>query len=608
MQTVLYGLELRRFFGDQETGIPFSVTVDELAGVWYCSPRYAKLIVRSLCREGWIEWQAGRGRGHKSLLTLRKDTDELLLGEVKQRMEQGEVKEAMELLGRFGGPAVKDRFMEWMSEGIGFSTREVSDSLQETLRLPVYRSILTQDPALVYYAFDCHLARQVFNTLVEYDEERRTIVPGIAHAWECRSGAREWTFHLRKNVLFHHGRELTSADVLFTLNRLRLNAQRYAAGWMFRDIEQLEARDRKTVRISLGQPNYLFLKFLSTIGAAIVPEDAVCRDEAQFARMPVGTGPFRWVRRTDGLGVLEAFPPHFRGRPHLDRVEVLIFPEAAAGRLKEPDWTSIMTSHGETSGAQREALRQEGDQWQHMETRFSCCSLLVFNQAKSGPQRDPLFREAFRYLLDREALIDDLGGDRICPAEGFHAQDEGAYAGKPLSGGSPKTRRDILSLLERSGCQGETLELATYPYHEADARWIQARAASFGVSVEVVIRSTAEWADHASLPPADCQLYGIVLGSDEVRELGLYLQRNYFASLWDSRSAEEIRRETAAILREPEESGRRAGLAALERRVRQSHDIVFLVHKTTNAAYHQSVHGVKINSYGWIDFFDIWFY
>ncbi|MFF2155158.1 ABC transporter substrate-binding protein [Paenibacillus chitinolyticus] len=605
MQTVLPFLELRLFFRDREPHQPFPVTVDELAGIWHCTPRYVKLIVRALCERGWIDWQPGRGRGNKSKLTLVLDSDELLLEEVRRRTEQGEVHEAMELMNRFGGPAVKDRFMDWISEGIGFSTAGVPDSPQETLCMPIFRSITTLDPGLVYYAFDCHMARQLFNTLVEYDEEQRLVIPCIAHSWESGADAREWTFYLRKNVLFHHGRELTADDVMFTLNRLRHDPGRYDSGWMFRDIEQIDAPDRKTVVIRLREPNYLFLRFLCTIAAAIVPEDVVRRDEAAFAEMPVGTGPFRIVSRNQGRCVLEAFPAHFRGRAHLDRVEVLIFPPEESGRLKEPDWTSIMTSHGETSGARREALVSGGGGWRNMETIFNCSSMLVFNQSKKGPHNHPLFREALHHIIDREALIADLKGERLCPAQGFHPhEDMGKRAGTyyPV-----KRRSEIETLLEQSGYAGEVLELVTYSYHEEDARWIQDRARSFGVYIEIRVRNAEEWSDRASLQRYDCQLYGIVLGGDEVRELEVYLQNNFFAALWDNATEEIVRLETAAILREPVEAARKERFAGLERWVRQTHAVMFLVHKKSNTAFHQSVRGVKINSYGLVDFHHIWF-
>ncbi|WP_431809768.1 hypothetical protein [Brevibacillus agri] len=46
--TVLYFLKLRQFFQQEATAKPFPVTIEKLSGLWHCTPRNAKLIVRKL--------------------------------------------------------------------------------------------------------------------------------------------------------------------------------------------------------------------------------------------------------------------------------------------------------------------------------------------------------------------------------------------------------------------------------------------------------------------------------------------------------------------------------------------------------------------------------
>ncbi len=311
MVTVLHFLELRSFFHQEELRKPFPVTIEKLAGIWHCTPRYAKLIVRKLVELEWVEWKAGRGRGNVSVMTLHADSDEILLAEVKLQIDKGDVKEAMELMNRYGKADVKDQIMDWLSEGMGFLRHSVSNRSQDIMRFPVYRTIVTLDPGHAYYHFDAHLAGQIFNTLVHYDQNSRSILPSIAHSWESSPDAKQWTFYLKKNVLFHHGRELTAHDVVFSLNRLRFHPDTYEASWMFRDIELIEAMDQRTVRILLKEPNYLLMRLLATIPSSIVPEEIVRQDEKGFGEKPMGTGPFQLTRLDEGICILEAFPAHF---------------------------------------------------------------------------------------------------------------------------------------------------------------------------------------------------------------------------------------------------------------------------------------------------------
>ncbi|MET3292937.1 UNVERIFIED_CONTAM: SgrR family transcriptional regulator [Brevibacillus sp. OAP136] len=602
VQTVLHFLELHHCLRHHEINTPIKITVEKLAGVWHCTPRYVKAMIRKLCELGWIEWQAGVGRGNHSVLTLCIDSDGILQDEVKERMERGDVKDAMELMSRFGGASVKEHVMSWLSEGMGFTTKTVSDRLQDTLRLPVYRTILTLDPAQLYYSFDSHIAAQIFNTLVEYDKTTRTVTPCLAHAWESQQQAREWIFHLRKGIMFHHGRELTARDVVFSLDRFRQNPALSQSGWLFQGIEELEAIDHVTVRIRLRESDYLFLHALSTVYASILPEEVVRQQADEFASNPVGTGPFRLVRFNEGVCILEAFPLHFRGRPHLDRVEILIFPDMEEGCLKEPDWTSVMASDGDTTGQQQEPDVSAETDWCDIETLYSCCSLLVFNQWKTGPQNHPKFRQALNLMLDRQQLVADLRSDMRIPASGFHSQLPNQV---DQAKASPE---EIKALLEESGYGGEIVHMTSNSFHEAEAAWIKDRCASYGVNLEVVIENIIPGVNDQSVEMQfDCRLFGYIFNHDEITELELYVQPNYLLAAFDEDFAAFVKETVQAIRREPDASERQRKFDMLEEQIKQSNSILILIHKKSNTCFHKSVRGVTLNAFGWLDFYKIWF-
>ena len=174
-------------------------------------------------------------------------------------------------------------------------------------------------------AFDAHL----------------NVVPALAQSWSASRDGLVWTFHLRKGVQFHNGREMSAEDVVYSLSRLLdpavgsrnsplldkvKGAAEFRAGTT-KVLEGIKAIDRYTVEISLSEPFVPFISILGMAHTSIVPREEVERLGPDFATAPVGTGPFRFVRWERGQEILlEANKHYFRGRPALDRVRFVIFP------------------------------------------------------------------------------------------------------------------------------------------------------------------------------------------------------------------------------------------------------------------------------------------
>ncbi|MFC4104132.1 ABC transporter substrate-binding protein [Paenibacillus xanthanilyticus] len=522
MHIAQHFFELRAHYRAQPDRLLFPVTVEKLSEVWYCTPRNVKKIVRDLSEQGWIQWQAGRGRGHTSQLAFIADENELLSSEIKRKMAQGQIKEAMDWMNRFGTPAARELLIDWLSGEMGFSRRRVEGDAQDTLRFPVHRALETLDPALAYYAFDSHIISQVFNTLVEYDPDARELKPCLAHTWTSGPDATTWTFHLGKHILFHHGRELAASDVVFSLDRIRQHADRYSASWMLQDVVSIEAVDSRTVRIALARPNVLLPRFLSTAAMSIVPEELARASGDAFARQPVGTGSFRITQLDEGLCALESFPRHFRGSPLLDRVEVYILPGVEEGRIRQPDWNSVLSSDGRAQRPSSPADTDPPQDWHDLEARCICCSVLAFNLRKDGPHRHPAFRHAMDRLLDRERMIADLGDSLIIPADGFRP----AAIAAPMAADRPTTEETgaIRRLLLESGYAGETLRLSSNSYHETEANWIIACCRAYGIQVELRITNEVPGQAGAGEPDDfDCRLFGYVPIHPEITEMGAYL-------------------------------------------------------------------------------------
>jgi len=84
--------------------------------------------------------------------------------------------------------------------------------------LPTVSSTL--DPATALDGPVSVIARQMFDTLVQYREVGSDIEPGLATQWSVSRDGLTWTFRLRDGVRFHDGTVLTAQHVVESLDRV----------------------------------------------------------------------------------------------------------------------------------------------------------------------------------------------------------------------------------------------------------------------------------------------------------------------------------------------------------------------------------------------------
>jgi peptide/nickel transport system substrate-binding protein len=82
-------------------------------------------------------------------------------------------------------------------------------------------TIKTSDPQRAFDPTASIVDRGIFDTLFTYNKgDLAHPVPLLVSSWKASNGAKTFTFNLKKNVHFANGDALTSADVVFSLNRL----------------------------------------------------------------------------------------------------------------------------------------------------------------------------------------------------------------------------------------------------------------------------------------------------------------------------------------------------------------------------------------------------
>ena len=184
----------------------------------------------------------------------------------------------------------------------------------------------------------------LFSGLLQADPFKLDWSPGLAERWEFAPDGSSYTFHIRKNALWHDGQPVTAKDVAFTFKThlqpdvASLRAQNFAqikGGQDFLDgktneVPGLVVMDDQTIRIELGEPDP---RFVSSIWRQVILPEHILGDVPpgelgthEYFLNPVGSGPFKFVKYIPSqLTELEANQDYYFGRPKLDGIQVINF-------------------------------------------------------------------------------------------------------------------------------------------------------------------------------------------------------------------------------------------------------------------------------------------
>jgi peptide/nickel transport system substrate-binding protein len=170
-----------------------------------------------------------------------------------------------------------------------------------------------------------------YQGLLGYHPETFAAEAELAQKWEQPDNL-TYVFSLQPGVKWHNkppanGRLLTSADVVFSLERVRENNPRHQSRALIQGVK-IEAVDNATVRLTTQTPDAGFINKLSGDSIVMVAPEVVERaGKWSDAEVAVGTGPFMLKTRTEGTSAeYERNPDYWKpGLPYLDGIRTSFF-------------------------------------------------------------------------------------------------------------------------------------------------------------------------------------------------------------------------------------------------------------------------------------------
>ncbi|NJX16236.1 ABC transporter substrate-binding protein [Tamlana crocina] len=224
-----------------------------------------------------------------------------------------------------------------------FSCGSGSRSNQDHLvfRYNEYANINTLDPAFSRTLQDNSVCNQLYNGLVQLDDELN-ILPSIAKSWQVSEDGLTYTFNLRDDVYFHKHelfgkdstRTVTASDFTYSLNRLRDEKIAAPGSWVLNKVDDFKAVNDTIFEIYLKQPFPAFIGLLTMKYCSVVPKEVVEYYGTEFRSHPIGTGPFKFKRWEENIKLVfrknqNYFETDDSGQqlPYLEAVAITFLPD-----------------------------------------------------------------------------------------------------------------------------------------------------------------------------------------------------------------------------------------------------------------------------------------
>jgi peptide/nickel transport system substrate-binding protein len=348
------------------------------------------------------------------------------------------------------------------------------------LRFGITSELATLDPLSPSNTADGRsVLFNVYEGLVKSDTEGN-LVPAAAESFDIEQNGLVYNFTIREGVRFHDGSPVTSGDAAFVLNTA---IEKKFSG--FEDIDKVEIKDGRNLRITLKAPDPEFLPYL-TIG--IVPKANPDRE-----KNPIGIGPFKIESYAPQQSlVLVKNPGYWRADlPKLDKVTVVF------GADSDSLLTGLIGGNIDAVSVTGSVLEQiDGGRFTVVEGYSNTVQLFALNNSVK-PLDNADVRRAVSYAVDAGEIIDTAFYGRGEPSGSPLVPGLKSYYETALRNPYPGDTEKALVLLAAAGYgNGFPLEItvpSNYTMHVDTAQVIVNQLAKIGVKASIRLMDWSSW-------------------------------------------------------------------------------------------------------------------
>lgn len=307
----------------------------------------------------------------------------------------------------------------------------------------------------------------------------------LAEDYKVGDDGLTYTFTLRDGVKFHSGKQLTSQDVKYSLERVIADDSQSARKSNLEVIKDIATPDARTVEVTLSKKSISFVYNLTYVW--IVNSQAKDLKTAED-----GTGPYTLDKWTRGSALsLDRFPGYWGDAASNKRVVFHYYKDATALN------NALLTNAVDvvTSEQSPDALDQFKNNPAYKVTDGNSTTklLLAFNN-RAEPFTDVKVRQAVSAAIDDKKLLQSVWGEygkligsMVPPSDPWYEDLT------KVNAHDPDRARKLLAEAGYDKGFSFTLDTPNYDPHPTAATFIKSELAKVGVDVKINTITSDEW-------------------------------------------------------------------------------------------------------------------
>lgn len=365
-------------------------------------------------------------------------------------------------------------------------TKEVT----KEVTIGITQDLDSLDPHKAVAAGTKEVLFNIYEGLIKLDKNG-DLVPAVSDSYELSSDGLVYTFHIRDDIKFHNEELVTAKDIEYSIKRSAgmlesTDPMVVVVSALSLAIDDVKGLDNNTVKMTLKHQDSEILYYLTN--AYIVPEDYT-----ELSDKPIGTGPYKFVSYSplESLKV-ERFSQYYGDElPDVEKVTFKIASDTDAAFMELRSGTIDILPY--LTDAQSEQMPAG----YHVEEGSMNLIQGIFLNNATEPFNDIRVRQALSYAIDRQKVIDLVGGGK------------GEVIGTNMFPGFKKYYDETLvnvysynpdkakELLKEAGYEnGISFEIkvpSNYQYHVDTAQVVVEQLKKSGINAEIRLIEWSAW-------------------------------------------------------------------------------------------------------------------